>query len=281
MAVNRDELISCLNDLIQTCRDGEEGFRTAAEGIQNEALKTLFNEYSTQRAQFASELKLEVRQLGGDPERKGSTTGSFHRGWINIKSVFTSKNDSAIISECERGEDAAIANYQQVLKQNLPTHVMPVVKYQFTQIKQSHDRIRDLAKPRNLRGDNMNNKFLSFLAGCSTGALVALLFAPRSGHDLRETINEKVHEGYDAMSNKWEEGRRVMNEQGGIRGVVEKGVEAGKKVAGMGRNAVNEGIEQASNTLSDTYEAGKTRLNDAVEGAEERYRNPRRDVSGM
>ena len=28
MAVNREELIARLNDLIQTCRDGEQGFQT-------------------------------------------------------------------------------------------------------------------------------------------------------------------------------------------------------------------------------------------------------------
>ena len=40
--------------------------------------------------------------------------------------------------------DAAIENYQRVLKQNLPPNVLPVVKHQFTEIKRSHDRIRDL-----------------------------------------------------------------------------------------------------------------------------------------
>ena len=146
MAVNRDELISCLNDLIQTCRDGEEGFRTAAEAVQSQALKALFSGYSAERAQFASELQAEVQHLGGDPEKSGTVSGSFHRGWINIKSVFTTKSEPAIIAECERGEDTALRNYQQVLKQNLPPNVLPVVKHQFTQIKESHDRIRDLAK---------------------------------------------------------------------------------------------------------------------------------------
>jgi uncharacterized protein (TIGR02284 family) len=58
--------------------------------------------------------------------------------------VVTGKSDDAIIAECERGEDVAISVYQQVLKQNLPPNVLPVVKHQFTQIKETHDRIRDL-----------------------------------------------------------------------------------------------------------------------------------------
>jgi len=143
MAVNREELIECLNDLIETCRDGEEGFKTASDHVRDAGLKKYFSQCSDQRAQFVSELQSEVRQLGGTPTETGSVSAAFHRGWINIKSI-VGGNDDAIIAECERGEDAAVANYQDVLKQNLPSNVLPVVKHQFREIKRSHDTIRDL-----------------------------------------------------------------------------------------------------------------------------------------
>jgi uncharacterized protein (TIGR02284 family) len=144
MAVNREELIECLNDLIQTCRDAENGFQTAADHVTDHHLKQLFGDCSIQRAQFASELESEVRQLGGTPAKTGSVSAAFHRGWMNIKAIVTGGSDDAIIAECERGEDAAVENYQRVLKQNLPPNVLPVAKHQFTQIKRSHDRIRNL-----------------------------------------------------------------------------------------------------------------------------------------
>jgi uncharacterized protein (TIGR02284 family) len=144
MAVNREELIQCLNDLIETCRDGENGFQTAADHVKDEGLKKYFTQCSEQRAQFASELQSEVRQLGGTPAQTGSVSAAFHRGWMNIKSIVTGGSDESIIAECERGEDAALENYQRVLKQNLPPNVLPVVKHQFTEIKRSQDHIRDL-----------------------------------------------------------------------------------------------------------------------------------------
>jgi uncharacterized protein (TIGR02284 family) len=144
MAVNREELIECLNDLIETCRDGENGFQTAANHVKNSDLHKLFSKYSIQRAQFASELESEVRQLGGSPSSTGSVSAAFNRGWMNIKSIVTGGSEDAILAECERGEDAAVQNYQRVLKTNLPPNVLPVVKHQFTEIKRSHDRIRDL-----------------------------------------------------------------------------------------------------------------------------------------
>jgi uncharacterized protein (TIGR02284 family) len=144
MAVNRDEIIECLNDLIETCRDAENGFQTAAEHVKNPDLKSLFNERSVQRAQFASELEAEVRQLGGTPAKRGTVSGALHGGWMNVKSILAGRSDTAIIAECERREEAAVENYQRVLKQNLPPNVLPVVKHQFTEIKRAHDRIRDL-----------------------------------------------------------------------------------------------------------------------------------------
>ena len=144
MALNREELIESLNDLIETCRDAENGFQTAAAHAMDPALKKLFSECSIQRAQFASELESEVRQLRGTPAKRGSVSGAVHRGWMNIKSSVTGGSDDAILAECERGEDAAVENYQRVMKNNLPPNVLPVVKHQFTEIKRSHDRIRDL-----------------------------------------------------------------------------------------------------------------------------------------
>ena len=144
MAVNREELIECLNDLIETCLDGENGFLSAAEHINDPGLSRFFNQSSVQRAQFASELESEVLQLGGTPRDRGSVSAAFHRGWMNIKSVATGGSTDAIVAECERGEDAALENYERVLKHNLPPNILPVVKHQYTEIKRAHDRIRQM-----------------------------------------------------------------------------------------------------------------------------------------
>jgi len=144
MAVNRDELISCLNELVETCCDSEAGFCTAAEHVTDDELKWFFNHCSDQRAHFASELQTEIRALGGEPKDRVSAAGVIHRGWMNIKSVVTAGSEKAILAQCERVEDAAKATYQKVLKQNLPPNVMPLVKHQFTEIKRTHDRVRDL-----------------------------------------------------------------------------------------------------------------------------------------
>lgn len=142
--MQNDKAISVLNNLIETVKDGEQGFRTAAEGLKNPQTKSLFDEYSRQRAQMARELQDEVRRLGGDPEKSGSTAGTLHRGWIDIKSVVTGKDDHAIVAEAERGEDVAKNVYDEALKEPLPASAQTIVQQQAAKVRIAHDRVRDI-----------------------------------------------------------------------------------------------------------------------------------------
>ncbi len=143
---DNDKVIATLNDLIETCKDGQEGYRQAAEGVQHAELKTLFNVYAQQRAQFAGELQNEVLRLGGDPETSASTAGALHRGWLNIKAAVTGGDDNAVISECERGEDAAVRGYEAALEGELPQPLRDLVERQFAQVREAHERVRALAR---------------------------------------------------------------------------------------------------------------------------------------
>ena len=142
------DVISTLNTLIETCRDGEQGFRTAAENLKDTQVKTFFSEKAQERAKFAEELKDEVQRLGGRPDEGGSTAGAAHRGWMNIKAAVTGHDDTRIIAEAERGEDVAVATYQTALEQPLPPAVDSVVSRQYTHVKEAHDRVRDLERAR-------------------------------------------------------------------------------------------------------------------------------------
>ena len=74
--MNNNEVISILDNLIETCRRGQEVFRNAAESIQYSEFRRLFNIFSQQRTQFMSELQAEVHRLGGDTNKVEETTAS-------------------------------------------------------------------------------------------------------------------------------------------------------------------------------------------------------------
>jgi uncharacterized protein (TIGR02284 family) len=144
--MKNSEVISILNELIETCRDGQEGFRTAAENIHNSEFRRLFNIFSQQRAQFISELQAEVHRLGGEARQRGSIAAWLQRGWMNIEAAVTRGDEGTIIAECQRGEEAAVNNYREALKNDLPLDVQYVVKRQYMDIKDSYDRIRILQR---------------------------------------------------------------------------------------------------------------------------------------
>ena len=154
---SNDDVISTLNELIETCKDGQEGFKQAAEGVERSDLKSLFFEFSQQRAHFARELQNLVQSLGGDPETSGSTAGAMHRGWINIKSAVTGKDEKAVLNECERGEDSAKKTYKDALEDNdLPSNIIETVRSQYESIVQAHDRVRALRDSYEADNDRSN-----------------------------------------------------------------------------------------------------------------------------
>jgi uncharacterized protein (TIGR02284 family) len=142
--MQNDKAISVLNNLIETCKDGELGFKTAADGLKNAEIKSKFLEYSRQRGEMVRELQAEVRRLGGDPEKSSSVSGSLHRGWMDIKAAITGRDDHAIVAEAERGEDVAKSAFEEALKTSLPTTAQTLVQQQSVRVRQAHDDVRNL-----------------------------------------------------------------------------------------------------------------------------------------
>ena len=138
------DVISTLNTLIQTCRDGEQGFRRASENVRDAELKTIFSEIGRERGQCADELTKEVQRLGAAPATGGSVSGALHRGWMDVKAAVTDEDDKAIVAEAERGEDVAVATFRTALEASLPPDIEAIVRRQFAQVQRAHDRVRAL-----------------------------------------------------------------------------------------------------------------------------------------
>ena len=146
MPMDMDEIRSTLNDLIETCKDGQKGFLSSAEKLKDTEIRSLFLKLSRERAQFAGELQAEVTRIGGEPSTSGTTGGSIHRGWMGLQAALSSSSeqDHTILTEAERGEDGAATSYREALNKDLPSDLHKIVRQQYEQIEQARNLIREL-----------------------------------------------------------------------------------------------------------------------------------------
>jgi uncharacterized protein (TIGR02284 family) len=147
--MDNNKTLSVLEDLIETCKDGQKGYQDAAQHVKRSDLKTYFNEQSLERARFAEELRQELTRLGeGDKKPSGSVSGAIHRAWIDTK-VALGGGDKTILESVEAGEDRAKESYQKALTETLPGNIAEIVRKQAASVQKTHDHVkmlRDQAK---------------------------------------------------------------------------------------------------------------------------------------
>jgi conserved hypothetical protein len=145
MSATTLSIASVLNSLIEICKDGQEGYQDAAERVTNVDYKSLFTELASQRQLFIGELRRLVMAQGESVEDSGSIAGAVHRGWLDLKAAVTSGDEHALLEECERGEDFAVARYRVALEHDeLPENIQRMIAQQYSGVQAAHDRVKEL-----------------------------------------------------------------------------------------------------------------------------------------
>lgn len=145
MSTSFTSIASVLNSLIEICKDGQQGFSDAAETVKNPDYKSLFSELASQRLLYIGELRRLVLSLGESVEEHGSVAGAVHRGWLDLKAALSSGDEHAVLAECERGEDFAVARYKvAVAHDEMPENIRATIEQQYMGVQAAHDRVREL-----------------------------------------------------------------------------------------------------------------------------------------
>jgi uncharacterized protein (TIGR02284 family) len=142
--MDQNDAINVIENLIETCKDGQKGYQDAASHVKRSDLKTYFNEQSLERSRFAGELEAELIRLG-KPDKKvsGSVSGTLRRAWIDTK-VSLGGGDKTILESVEAGEDKAKEAYQKAITADLPENVAQIVRRQAASVQAAHDKVRNL-----------------------------------------------------------------------------------------------------------------------------------------
>ncbi len=140
-----ENAVETLNELIETAKDGENGYRLAAEKTNNPDLKAHYQAMSQQRVEFADKLHEEVNKMGGEAETEGTVQGAALRGWMRLKDAAGS-DDKGIVTEVKRAEGMALEEYNDALKTSapLPKDTRSLVEKQRDKIQKAFDVIQKL-----------------------------------------------------------------------------------------------------------------------------------------
>ena len=141
-AMTDEEIAEVLNDLVETSKDGEYGFRVCADHCKAAELKTVFERHSAECRAAAQELQTLVAEYGGRPETGGSVSGAMHRGWLAVRGTVALNDDLSMLEEAERGEDTARDRYRKALRRDLPPSGRAVIQRQSDGVQRNHDEIK-------------------------------------------------------------------------------------------------------------------------------------------
>ncbi|QGY47690.1 PA2169 family four-helix-bundle protein [Maribellus comscasis] len=136
-----------IQEIIDICKDGAEGYETAANNIEYSDVKTLFLRLSQQRKLFIEEIKNEALKMGMELDTSGTIKGFFHRIWLATKATFSSATNEKVIEESMTGEKAAVETYDKVLADSeLPAYLREILAEQQRLVKVTINQLSELKK---------------------------------------------------------------------------------------------------------------------------------------
>ncbi|WP_405411812.1 PA2169 family four-helix-bundle protein [Maribacter sp. Asnod1-A12] len=149
MSTYTEEVGNKLNELLEKTYDAEKGFKKAAENTENKQLKSFFEIKAKQRYDFGHELKAEIKTFGQNVDKGDSMAGKAHRAWMDVKALFSLDNAEAMLEEANRGEKAAIEEYNDVLEDtSLPSTTATILRSHKVAIENSLSNIKILENVR-------------------------------------------------------------------------------------------------------------------------------------
>ena len=143
--MDNNDQVSTLNSLIETTLDSITGYEDSAQNIDNERFREIFRQRANERQQVVTDLREEVRRLGGEPEESGSFLGKAHQRFEDLKAAITGRDEKAIINEVERGEDYLKGKFETALdSSDLTGECRSTVEQCYQTVRRGHDQISQL-----------------------------------------------------------------------------------------------------------------------------------------
>lgn len=132
MEAKNDKVVGTLRELALFIKDGNLGYKKAADETRTAQLKAFCLREAEQRGRFLHELNSIITRFGGDPQTDSTIKGKLYRQFMDVKAGLTGNDDVSVINNCIFGEEWAIRAVHDALDNELPADVREVVERQHT-----------------------------------------------------------------------------------------------------------------------------------------------------
>lgn len=138
---------SVAKELVETLRDGERGFATAAEKLRTDdhpEWAATLQDLSVQRAGFRQEIVELGHAYDEDVDESGTAAAALHRGWIALKDALTGSDSGSVLGAAVTGENHAVSEYEKALEKDLSAGFREVVTRQHAAVVAARDQVKAL-----------------------------------------------------------------------------------------------------------------------------------------
>jgi uncharacterized protein (TIGR02284 family) len=138
------DVISMLNRLIVTSKNGESALRSAAEEAHHADLQRALTEFSQFFGHAAHSLQVAVRELGGQPKALGTFDNTLHRTWMHLKATALGRDEAVILDAVERDEALGEDMFAEAVAWDTPLDVHSLLMRLHDGVRRHHRQIRDM-----------------------------------------------------------------------------------------------------------------------------------------
>ncbi len=134
-------------ELVETLKDGERGFASAAQKLQGDdhpEWAATLQRLSEQRGDFHREIVALGHDYGDDVDESGTLPATMHRGWLSLKDALTGDAPGGVLKAALTGEDHAVSEYEKALQQDLSAGLQEVVSRQHGAILAARGEVKAL-----------------------------------------------------------------------------------------------------------------------------------------
>ena len=126
-----------LSNLVQVCLDAKNRYHAAASHASLGNLRSFLEEQERLRGLWASELQKKIAEMGGEPPKSGTISGTVNRLAMDLNVDLA--GDIVLVNRCEEDAEKTERECEKALANSLPDSCREIVERQ-------HQGIRDARK---------------------------------------------------------------------------------------------------------------------------------------